>query len=314
VLIAPRWVFLFITAPRLNQRKRRTLVFQPPLVGWTIFGAGSSHVLSWLIIPVPKAREMLIFSKKSRSGENTATFMQPGRIGPSKLFPPVKTANAQGLLMVGGNLSVEMLLDAYCHGIFPWPSGNILAWWCPDPRAVLDFDDLHVSRRLMRTLKSDKFAVTCDRDFAGVIRCCATVQHRWRGTWITSPLRAAYERLHRLGYAHSVEVWQGEALVGGIYGVALGGMFAGESMFYQVADASKVALVHLVRHLQARGYELFDIQQLTPHTARMGAKEIPRKAFLARLAEALEKRVTFGDKLAGSEALQGFSTNPKTLE
>jgi leucyl/phenylalanyl-tRNA--protein transferase len=228
--------------------------------------------------------------------------MNPPRtagFAPSRFFPPAEATGSQGLVSVGGELTVEVLLDAYSHGIFPWPAGSILAWWSPDPRAVLDFADLHVSRRLARLVKSNRFRVTCDRNFPAVIRGCATAQARWRGTWITKPLRLAYERLHRLGQAHSVEVWRGEELAGGIYGVSMGAMFAAESMFYYQRDASKVALVRLVRHLASRGYTLLDIQQLTPHTARMGAKEIPRGQYLRRLALALNEPVTFGTTLEG---------------
>lgn len=206
-------------------------------------------------------------------------------------------------MAVGGRLTPEWLLDAYRHGIFPWPveDGRLawLMWWSPDPRAVLELDEFRVSRRLRRTCKSGRFRVTCDRDFSGVIHGCATSQDRPNAVWLTDDMRAAYVQLHQLGFAHSVEVWQAEELVGGVYGVALGALFAGESMFYRARDASKVALVHLVRHLKSRGYELFDIQQLTPHTERLGAKEIPRSDFLARLAQAVDAPVTFGDSLEG---------------
>ena len=217
----------------------------------------------------------------------------------SRFFPAAHTAGRDGLIAVGGSLTPDWLLDAYRHGIFPWPMSGILAWWSPDPRAVIEFENLHVSRRLQRTLAANRFRVTCDHDFAGVINGCATAQDRAHGTWLTTDLREAYVRLHRLGYAHSVEVWQGTELVGGTYGVAIGGMFAAESMFYKVSDASKVALVRLIRHLEARGYELLDIQQLTRHTARFGATEIPRRHYLSRLRQALGAEVTFGRALAG---------------
>jgi leucyl/phenylalanyl-tRNA--protein transferase len=206
-------------------------------------------------------------------------------------------AGKDGLIAVGGNLLPETLIDAYHHGIFPWPTGDVLAWWSPDPRAVLEFDRLHISQRLRRTLRSKRFELTSDRDFAGVIHGCATAQHRARGTWITPALRSAYERMHHLGYAHSIEAWRDDQLVGGVYGIGMGAMFAAESMFYTQRDASKVALVHLVRHLQSRGYLLLDIQQLTPHTARLGASEIPRPEFLQRLSAAISRPVTFGRKL-----------------
>jgi leucyl/phenylalanyl-tRNA--protein transferase len=217
---------------------------------------------------------------------------------PSRFFPAAETASRQGLLAIGGRLEPEWLLDAYSHGIFPWPfSDGELAWWSPDPRAVIEFDRFHVSRRLARTCRSGRFTVTCDRDFAGVIAGCATAGRRRGRTWLTPPMQAAYQDLHRLGHAHSVEVWHEGGLAGGTYGVAIGGAFAAESMFYRVRDASKVALVHLVRHLTLRGYQLLDIQQWTEHTGSLGATVIPRRLYLKRLAHALELPVTFGAEL-----------------
>lgn len=217
----------------------------------------------------------------------------------SKFFPTLQYSTPDGLAAVGGELSVERLLDAYRHGIFPWPSSEIepMLWWSPDPRAILPLGGLHVSRRLQRRLQRDEFAVTCDRDFAGVIAGCATGPDREGGTWITPQMEHAYRALHRRGQAHSVEAWQDAKLVGGVYGVSVGALFAAESMFYRVRDASKVALFHLVQHLVARGYQLLDIQQLTPHTARLGAVEISRDEYLNRLATAVDRRVTFGDRL-----------------
>jgi len=211
-------------------------------------------------------------------------------------FPPPTATSADGLVCVGGRLDPDWLLDAYCHGIFPWPvwADEPLAWWSPDPRAVLEMDGLHVSHRLRRTVRSGKFQVTCDRDFEGVIRGCATAPGRRGNTWLTPAMIDAYVEMHRLGYAHSVEVWtrhphpialsdrEGTWLAGGTYGVAIGGLFAAESMFHRVRDASKVALVYLAAHLRARGYGLLDVQQWTPHTGRMGAVEIPRMEYLRR--------------------------------
>lgn len=195
------------------------------------------------------------------------------------------------LVAIGGDLRPERLLDAYRHGIFPWyDEGDPILWWSPEPRAIFELDGLHVSRRLRRTLRSGRFSVTVNRDFAAVIRGC---RDRDEGTWITPEMLRAYETLHALGYAHSVEVWQGGRLAGGLYGVALGGFFAGESMFTRVRDASKVALVHLVQRLRERGFTLFDTQFLTEHTERMGAVEIPRADYLARLKKALVRPVTF---------------------
>lgn len=219
------------------------------------------------------------------------------QLPPSRYFPPVEAAGRDGLIAIGGTLTPEMLLDAYRRGIFPWPAENLLAWWSPDPRAILELDRFHVSRRLARTIASGKFRVTCDRDFAGVIQGCATAQRRASATWITSPLKSAYVRMHQLGHAHSVEAWLDDRLVGGVYGIALGAMFAAESMFYLERDASKVALAALVAHLRRRGYELLDIQQLTPHTASLGASEIPRGEFLDRLAHARDQRLPFGTDL-----------------
>jgi len=213
-----------------------------------------------------------------------------------KYFPPPETAGPHGILATGGKLTPEWLLDAYSHGIFPWPLGDrTLAWFSPDPRAIIEFADFHVSRRLRDTLRSGKFEVAVDRDFAGVIDGCATAQYRRYSTWITPEMRAAYVRMHELGHAHSVEAWREGRLCGGTYGLAIGGLFAGESMFYRERDASKVALVGLVEHLRRRGYALFDIQQLTPHTAAFGAKEIRRREYLSRLVPALAMPITFHD-------------------
>jgi len=219
---------------------------------------------------------------------------------PSQFFPPAESADYRGLIGVGGELSTEWLLDAYRHGIFPWPTRDeLLAWWSPDPRAVIEFEALHVSHKLARTLRSNRFTTTCDRAFTAVMEGCASAQQRAEATWITPSIIAAYARLHQLGVAHSVEVWHDGELAGGVYGVGLGAMFAAESMFYRQSNASKVALVRLVRHLQARGYQLLDVQQLTPHTARLGAGEISRARFLERLAVALKAGTTFGRQLEG---------------
>lgn len=199
-------------------------------------------------------------------------------------WQPVYFAEA-GLVAIGGDLHPERLLYGYRHGIFPWFSEeDPLLWWSPDPRAIFELDGLHISRRLARTVRSSRFRVTFDRDFAGVIRGCAD---RGEGSWITPEVIAAYEVLHHRGDAHSVEVWHEGELAGGVYGVAVGGLFAAESMFTRVSDASKVALVHLFARLRDRGFRLFDIQFITEHTARLGAIEIPRSEYLARLEEAL---------------------------
>jgi leucyl/phenylalanyl-tRNA---protein transferase len=216
------------------------------------------------------------------------------QIPPSRYFPSAEDADSDGIIGFGGDLAPEWLLDAYRHGIFPWPAsepGYPMLWWSPDPRAIFEFERFHVPRRLRRIVESGRFTITLDRDFAGVIGGCATVQDRRRGTWITPAMKSAYTRLHELGHAHSVEAWHEGRLAGGVYGVAVGGLFAAESMFYRVAEASKVALVRLVEHLERQGYSLLDIQQLTPHTERFGAIEIPRREYLKRLAKALKKTV-----------------------
>lgn len=223
----------------------------------------------------------------------------------SKYFPPAELAEPEGVVLFGGRLNCEWLLDAYAHGIFPWPifdGTDIVVWWSPDPRAIFELDGLRVTRRLMRTCRSGQFEVSCDRDFLGVVRGCATAQDRQHNTWLTPKMIEAYGQLHAEGHAHSVEVWQDGQLVGGTYGVTIGGLYAGESMFYRATDASKVALVYLVHHLRARGYALFDVQQRTDHTGRLGAVEIPRSEYLARLAVALDQPVTFGRQLTGLPA------------
>lgn len=213
---------------------------------------------------------------------------------PSLFFPPAERAARRGLVLMGGELSPEWLIDAYRHGIFPWPSDeHRLSWWSPDPRAIFEFDNFHVSRSLARTCRRGAFSVTFDRDFASVIEGCASTGERAGGTWITTGIKRAYRQLHDLNLAHSVEAWQDGILVGGVYGVAIGALFAAESMFHRQRDASKVALAHLVAHLRQRGYQLLDIQQLTPHTGRLGATEIPRSEFLLRVAEAVDRPVTF---------------------
>jgi leucyl/phenylalanyl-tRNA--protein transferase len=215
----------------------------------------------------------------------------------SRFFPPPTAARRDGLLLVGGRLHSAWLLDAYQHGIFPWPCGDTLAWWSPDPRAVLELDALYISKRLARTVRRGVFTATCNRAFEGVITGCATADDRRHGTWITPSLKRAYCKLYQLGYAHSVEIWHDGRLAGGAYGVAIGGLFAAESMFHYVTDASKVALVYLTRHLKSRGYVLMDIQQLTPHMQSLGAIEIPRSDYLRRLTHARSLAVSFGDAL-----------------
>ena len=223
----------------------------------------------------------------------------------SQFFPPVEASDSDGFLCIGGQLTPQWLLDAYQQGIFPWPfrdddltaGHDVLAWWSPDPRAVIELDSFHVPSRLERTLRSGRFEATCNQAFDDVMRGCATVQDRSGQTWITPEMLQAYGELHRLGHAHSVEVWHEGELAGGIYGVAIGGMFAAESKFFRVRDASKVALIRLLQHTRSRGYVLLDIQQQTAHAERFGATTLSREEFLHRLDQALILPITFGSQL-----------------
>lgn len=208
-------------------------------------------------------------------------------LGPLDPFPPVATAREEmgGLLAVGGSLAPDRILDAYRHGIFPWGTveGQPL-WYSPDPRMVLFPEEFRLTRSLAKTLRSCRFEVRFDADFRGVIaRCAATPRPGQNGTWITSEMNEAYVRLHELGWAHSVETYAAGELVGGLYGLAIGRMFYGESMFAHRTDASKVAFAHLVRYLVANQFGMIDCQMHTEHLASLGGREIPRAAFLERL-------------------------------
>lgn len=201
-------------------------------------------------------------------------------------FPPVERAlrEPNGLLAAGGDLSPERLVDAYRHGIFPWfGEEDPLLWWSPDPRMVLFLRELHVSRSLRRTMKSGQFSVTSDRAFRQVMAGCAEPRADEAGTWITDDMVEAYGELAQRGFAHSVETWNDGHLVGGLYGVAIGRMFYGESMFSRQTDASKVALVALTRQLQRWGFQIIDCQMSTGHLASLGAREVPRAEFLERM-------------------------------
>ncbi len=198
-------------------------------------------------------------------------------------FPPVERAlkEPNGLLAAGGELSVPRLLEAYRHGIFPWYSSpEPVLWWSPDPRMVLYCAELKVSRSLAKSVRNKGYEVRIDTAFEAVLAGCAD---RPEGTWLGRTMRAAYLRLHQAGYAHSFETWRGDDLVGGLYGVALGRMFYGESMFSRATDASKVALVRLAETLQARAFPLIDCQMRTGLLASLGAREIPRRMFLREL-------------------------------
>lgn len=206
------------------------------------------------------------------------------------VFPDPEEADADGLLAVGGDLSLPRLVAAYARGIFPWyGQGTPILWWSPDPRLALEPSQLHVSKSLRRVLNKKTFRITLDQDFERVIRCCAAVPRpQGEGTWIVEEMVEAYVVLHRAGFAHSVEAWRNHRLVGGFYGVALGRAFFGESMFFHEPNASKVAFVTFVRTLEKWGFSLVDCQQTTQHMLRFGAQEWPRGLFLERLEEALE--------------------------
>jgi leucyl/phenylalanyl-tRNA--protein transferase len=206
------------------------------------------------------------------------------RLTDELIFPHPSLADPGGLLAIGGDLSIRRLLLAYAHGIFPWYSDpSPILWWSPDPRLVLFPDEFKISHSLRRILRKHVFTVTIDRAFGEVIRECAGTR---RETWITVEMIEAYMCLHELGYAHSFETWHAGRLVGGLYGVALGRAFFGESMFSSMSDASKVALVHLVQFAINTGVEFIDCQTATAHLKRLGAREVPRLEFLDRLRRA----------------------------
>ncbi|WP_250006171.1 leucyl/phenylalanyl-tRNA--protein transferase [Actinoplanes sp. M2I2] len=206
-------------------------------------------------------------------------------------FPPVSQAGDDGLLAVGGDLSPERLLVAYANGIFPWPSRHqpLLPWFCPSPRTVLIPGHISVNRSARKALRRAPFVVTYDRAFPEVIAACASVARREGGTWITPAMAEAYTRLHELGFAHSVEAWNGDTLAGGLYGVSLGAAFFGESMFRFESDASKVALLTLLGRLEEWGFPFVDCQMMTPHVRRLGAQEWELDRFQSELAAALEQ-------------------------
>lgn len=204
-------------------------------------------------------------------------------------FPNPELADAEGLLAIGGDLSVERLISAYACGIFPWYNEESpILWWSPDPRFVLYPDNLHIPRSLRKVINSRRFTITMDRAFDQVIRFCACSPRPDQcGTWIVPEMIKAYCELHLHGIAHSVEAWRDGVLVGGMYGVSLGGVFFGESMFYREPDASKVALVWLVRFLRQSGFSMLDCQQVTHNLRRFGGEEVRRNDFLAQLKKAL---------------------------
>jgi len=210
-------------------------------------------------------------------------------LGSADPFPPLALALAEpnGLLCAGGDLSPQRILEAYRNGIFPWYSpGEPILWWSPNPRMVLVPSELKISRSLRRTLRTASYQIRLDSAFPAVIRACARTRRKGQaGTWISGEMQAAYGRLHELGFAHSVETWLDDKLIGGLYGLAIGKIFYGESMFSHATDASKIALAHLCRHLEAQGFGLIDCQMNTPHLASLGAREIARSEFIARLRQ-----------------------------
>jgi leucyl/phenylalanyl-tRNA--protein transferase len=207
-------------------------------------------------------------------------------------FPDPNQAAPDGLVAVGGDFTPERLLLAYRRGIFPW-SDNPISWWSPDPRGIFELDQFHVPRSLEKFLRQNPYTVTHNRAFRDVMEKCAQPTARRGRSWITPNFITGYTQLHELGHAHSVECWRNNELVGGIYGVAVGGLFAGESMFHRADNASKVALFHLVTHLRQQGFALFDIQMVTPVTRQFGAIEIPRADYLQRLSRATSLNCKF---------------------
>jgi leucyl/phenylalanyl-tRNA---protein transferase len=199
-------------------------------------------------------------------------------------FPPLESAlsDPNGLLAVGGDLSPQRLLAAYRQGIFPWYSpGDPILWWSPDPRMVLFPEQVRITRSLAKVLRNGDYQIKLDSAFDRVIAACAAMPREGQsGTWITAEMQAAYCHLHRLGYAHSVETWRGDRLIGGLYGIAIGRAFFGESMFSHATDASKIALIHLCRFLAARSFGIIDCQMETPHLASLGASPLPRSEFV----------------------------------
>jgi leucyl/phenylalanyl-tRNA--protein transferase len=196
-------------------------------------------------------------------------------------FPPVESAQEDGLLAIGGDLSVQRLLMAYERGIFPWYEGDVPVWWCPNPRFVLDPPNLKVSKSMKQLLKRNKFRFSMNEAFSEVINNCKKIyRHGQDGTWITNEVVASYKKMHEYGYAHSAEVWLNEELVGGLYGIRLGNVFFGESMFSLLSNASKYAFINYVQQLKKEGVQLIDCQVYTEHLESLGASMIPREEFI----------------------------------
>ena len=239
---------------------------------------------------------------QGRAGEEDRRTGATPPVGPARLaaprwlFPEPEQAGPGGVVGIGADLEPETLAHAYRQGIFPWPHpGTPLPWFSPDPRGVLPLDGLRVSRSLRQRLRRCGWQTTVDAAFDQVIAACAE-RGDGEGTWITARMRAAYRRLHRLGWAHSLEVWDGAALVGGLYGLGIGGVFTGESMFHRASDASKVALVDLVARFAEAGGSLVDVQLVTPHLASLGACELPRGDYLALLRRVRDDPVRLAEE------------------
>jgi leucyl/phenylalanyl-tRNA---protein transferase len=207
-------------------------------------------------------------------------------------FPDPQLANPEGLVALGGDFSVQRLLLAYRSGIFPW-TANPITWWSPDARAIFYLEHFHCSRSLAKEIRRGRFQIARDKAFRQVMEGCAASAPGRRSTWISSEFIEAFNNLHKEGYAHSIEYWREGQLLGGVYGVAIGGFFAGESMFHRVNNASKICLFYLVQHLRERGFALFDIQMLTPITLQLNAVNIPRQEYLKLLQQAIHLNCAF---------------------
>jgi leucyl/phenylalanyl-tRNA--protein transferase len=237
----------------------------------------------------------------------TAIWINAG--DPPESFPDIESAidGLDGLLAAGGDLSEQRLIYAYRHGIFPWYSdGYPILWWSPDPRCILRPAEFHVSRSLRRTLLQSDFDIAFNHAFGDVITACAEARVGQDGTWITADMTAAYLHLHRQGWAHSVEVYSGDKLVGGLYGLAIGRAFFGESMFSRLSDASKTAMLAVCRHLTANGFEVFDCQVESPHLLSLGATLLPREEFALLLSRACRDAAQFRDWPADRRRAETF--------
>ncbi|MDR0969482.1 MAG: leucyl/phenylalanyl-tRNA--protein transferase [Lentimicrobiaceae bacterium] len=212
-------------------------------------------------------------------------------------FPPVEEATEEGIVAVGGDLSINRLINAYINGIFPWYNeGEPIVWYSPDPRLVLRPEDIKISKSLRKTLKNNTFEVRFDTNFEQIIHCCAQTKRKGsQGTWITNDIIKSYTKLHEIGIAHSVEVYKNQELTGGLYGLSLGNVFFGESMFHTSTDASKVAFVHLCKFLHENEFQLIDAQQDTNHLRSLGAYTISRKQFLKLLEKHVFKPTLLGN-------------------